>query len=243
MAQIFPKWSNDVPYLATLGIVVGGAVATAGIWWWFSPEHTDVGYQPVQPIEYSHKLHVGTLGMDCRYCHAYVERGPHAGVPATQTCMNCHTQVKKDSPLLEPLRKSWAEGKGNDPIPWKRIHKVPDYAYFDHSAHVGVGFGANRAAIGCETCHGRIDTMERVRQVKPLSMSWCIECHNDPARNLRPVEALTRMGYTPDLEFRDKAQKIAATLLPPGSHSRALTFLADGSHETRASAGCTGCHR
>src|SRR5689334_13976015 len=194
MAQIFPKWTNETPRLITVGSLIGLGATVFAVYWWASPWNTDVGYMPKQPLPYSHKLHAGDLKLDCRYCHAYVERGPHAGVPPTQTCMNCHKQVKTDSPLLEPLRKSWAngEGEGGPPVPWKRIHKLPDYAYFDHSAHMGVGVGENRAAIGCETCHGRIDTMEVVHQVQPLSMSWCLECHSDPARNLRPVEAITR---------------------------------------------------
>lgn len=95
MAQIFPKWWNQTPGLALFGTVVGGGAATFGLYWWGSPWHTDVGYKPRQPVEYSHKLHAGDMAIDCRYCHAYVERGPHAGVPSTQTCMNCHSQVKK----------------------------------------------------------------------------------------------------------------------------------------------------
>src|SRR3954470_19404416 len=136
MAQIFPKWANETPRYVLLSLLGVGGFGTFGVYFWASPYNTDVGYQPKQPIPYSHKLHAGDMQMDCRYCHAYVERGPHAGVPPTQTCMNCHKQVKKDSPALEPLRKSWAE---NTPVPWKRIHKIPDYAYFDHSAHMGVG--------------------------------------------------------------------------------------------------------
>lgn len=243
MAQIFPKWSNDVPRIAVLVLFLGGAVTTFGVWYWFSPLHTDVGYAPKQPIPYSHKLHAGDLGIDCRYCHTTVEKSPHAGVPPTETCLNCHAQVKKDSPKLEALRASWNGGADGGPIHWKRIHKVPDFAYFDHSAHVGVGTGELRAAVGCETCHGRIDTMEVVQQEKPLSMSWCLECHNDPAPRLRPVEAITKMGWGPDLAWRDQALRVAASLFPPGSASRASYVREDGQTVTRASAGCTGCHR
>lgn len=243
MAQIFPRWMNETPRYGLIGTLVLLGFGTFAFYWWASPENTDVGYAPKQPIPYSHKLHVSDLGMDCRYCHTFVERGPHAGVPATQVCMNCHRQVKKDSPLLGALRASWADGADKGPVFWLRIHKVPDFAYFDHSAHVGVGVGANRAAIGCETCHGRIDTMEVVRQVKPLSMSWCIECHSDPAPNLRPVEVLTQMGWTGDLAWRDRAQQIAATLNPPGSLSRAQRSNPDGTVTTIATAGCSGCHR
>lgn len=240
MAQIFPKWTNDTPRLALLGTVVGASALTFAIYWWASPKHTDVGYAPKQPIEYSHKLHAGELGMDCRYCHNYVDKSPHAGVPATATCMNCHSQVKKDSEKLAALRESWEKDTS---IPWVRIHKTPDFAYFDHSAHVGVGVGENRAAIGCETCHGRIDTMKVVRQSEPLSMGWCLECHSNPANNLRPVTEVTTMGFLPDVAWRDRAVQIAKTLNPPGSLTRAQQVKPDGTVITVASAGCSGCHR
>ena len=240
MAQIFPRWSNETPRYIFIASVVLGAAGVFGVYYWASPYNTDVGYMPKQPIAYSHKQHAGDLQMDCRYCHAYVERGPHAGVPPTQTCMNCHSQIKKDSPALEPLRQSWTTGI---PVPWKRIHKIPDFAYFDHSAHMGFGTGENRAAIGCETCHGRIDTMEVVKQSQPLSMSWCLECHSDPALNLRPVAAITKMGWTSDLAWRDKAATIASTLNPPGDLSSVRIAAADGTHKTYATSGCTGCHR
>lgn len=240
MAQIFPRWWNLTPRYILLAMLFGGAALTWSVYWWGSPYNTDVGYAPKQPIPYSHALHAGQLGMDCRYCHAYVERGPHAGVPPTQTCMNCHSQIKTDSQALAPLRESWKSG---NPVAWKRIHKLPDFAYFDHSAHLGVGVGENRAAIGCESCHGRIDTMEVVHQVKPLSMSWCLECHSNPAPNLRPVEAITKMGWSADPAWRDRQVQIAATLKPPGSLTRAQVKLADGSYQTLATAGCSGCHR
>ncbi len=240
MAQIFPRWSNETPRYILLSTLVLSASTIFGVYYWASPYNTDVGYAPKQPIAYSHKLHAGDMKMDCRYCHAYVERGPYAGVPSTQTCMNCHSQVKKDSPLLAPLRESWTTGIS---VPWKRIHKVPDFAYFDHSAHMGFGTGEGRAAIGCETCHGRIDNMEVVRQVQPLSMSWCLDCHSAPAPNLRPVSAITQMGWTGDLAWRDKAATIAAGLKPPGDLAHVSVTAADGTQKTYATSGCSGCHR
>lgn len=243
MAQIFSRSSNRTPTLLMLGTLAGAFVTIFAVYWWASPYNTDVGYKPVQPVAYSHALHAGTLKIDCRYCHIYAERSSFAGVPTTQTCMNCHAHVKKDSPALPLVRASWADGKGTTPIPWKRIHKLPDYAYFNHSAHLGVGVGDNRAGIGCESCHGRIDTMEVVRQVEPLSMSWCIECHVDPAPHLRPLEALTTMGWKQSLPWAEKAKVIAATLHPPGALSSAQKQLADGSYATFATAGCNGCHR
>ena len=243
MAQIFPKWWNKTPALALVGTLMGGGGGAFALYYWASPWNTDVGYAPKQPIPYSHKLHAGEMGMDCRYCHAYVERGPHAGVPATAVCMNCHQQVKKDSEKLQALRDSWEGGNGTKPVQWIRIHKTPDFAYFNHSAHVGVGVGENRAAIGCESCHGRIDQMEVVAQNQPLSMGWCLDCHNDPAPNLRPVDQVTAMGWKGDLSWNEKAARIAKTLNPPGSLSRAAQINDKGELELHATAGCTGCHR
>jgi Class III cytochrome C family len=242
MAQIFPRWTNQTPRLITLGGLVGLGALTFAVYWWASPYHTDVGYAPKQPVAYSHALHAGTLKMDCRYCHSNVEQGSFAGVPPTQTCMNCHSQVKKGSEKLQPIYDSWADGNGTRSVEWVKIHKLPDFAYFNHSAHVGLGVGENRAAIGCETCHGRIDTMEVVRQVQPLSMGWCLDCHSNPAPNLRPVDKVTAMGWKADLEWIAKARQIATTLNPPGSLSGAQKFV-DGHYKTYATAGCSGCHR
>ena len=165
---VFPSWHNRVPPVVFL---VVGPLATLfaifAVWYWFSPKMTDVGYMPEQPVQYSHELHAGQLQIDCRYCHVGVEKTAKAGVPPTATCMNCHTNIKTRSPKLELVRESYAEDIA---IPWIRVHKVADYAYFDHSAHVRVG-------VGCESCHGRIDTMVEVYQEKPLSMGWCYECH------------------------------------------------------------------
>lgn len=243
MAQIFPKWTNETPRLITLGALGGLPVIIFSVYWWASPWNTDVGYAPKQPVAYSHQLHAGELKMDCRYCHAYAERGPHGAVPPTQVCMNCHKQVKKDSPALQVVRDSWKDGTGDESIKWVRIHKLPDFAYFDHSAHLGVGVGENRAAVGCETCHGRIDQMVVVKQNQPLSMAWCIDCHNDPSPNLRPVENITTMGFRPDNAWKDKAQRIAATLNPPGALANAMRTGPDGKTQTFATAGCSGCHR
>lgn len=181
---IFPPWTNMLPVLSVGAVVMGVVGAIAGVWFYFSPKHTDVGYAPEQPIPYSHQLHAGEMAMDCRYCHVNVERTLTASVPPTQVCMNCHAQVKKDSPMLAPLRDSWVTGK---PVPWLRVHKSPDYVYFDHSRHVTRG-------VGCVECHGRIDQMVTVRQEQPLSMGWCLECHRDPASHLRPTKDYPDLG-------------------------------------------------
>jgi hypothetical protein len=150
-----------------------------------SPQATAVGYQPPQPVPYSHALHAGKLGIDCRYCHTTVEVAAHAAVPPTQTCMNCHAKIRAESPKLIPVRESYATGL---PVPWVRVHDLPDYVYFNHSAHV-------RRGVGCVECHGRVDTMEVVTQVERLSMGWCLDCHRNPERHLRPPEVVTRMDW------------------------------------------------
>jgi hypothetical protein len=154
----------------------------------FSPKATDVGYMPTQPVPYSHAVHVGQLGMDCRYCHTGVEKAAHAAVPPTQTCMNCHAKVRANSEKLIPVRESYATGM---PIPWIKIHDLPDHVYFNHSAHVSRG-------VGCVSCHGRIDTMEVVYQAETLSMGWCLECHRNPEKHLRPVEFVTQLDWVPE---------------------------------------------
>lgn len=188
MTVLFPKWTNKLPAALGLAAALAGLSVVFIVWFWFSPKHTDVGYQPVQPVFYSHKLHAGQLGMDCRYCHRLVEVGPHATVPDTETCMGCHRQVKKDSPLLPPLFHASETGR---PVPWVKVHMLPDFAYFSHAVHIA-------ANVGCASCHGRIDEMEVVRQVQPLSMSWCLECHRDPAAQIRPQgTAVTQMDWQP----------------------------------------------
>ena len=201
MTELFPKWTNNVPTAAAVGAVVGLGLVVLVVTHYFSPRHTDVGYAPTQPVAYSHKLHAGLMGFDCRYCHQNVEDGPHATVPSTETCINCHlgTRVKGDSPKLELVRNSAVNGK---PIEWIKVHLLPDFVYFDHSVHVSAG-------VGCVSCHGRIDRMEIVRQEEPLSMSWCLECHMAPQDHLRPVSEVTNMGYEhqPEVAARLVAEK------------------------------------
>jgi hypothetical protein len=215
LAQIFPERVNKLPGRIALSGGMLVILVIAGIWYYGSPEYTDVGYMPVQPVPYSHKLHVGELGLDCRYCHTGVEVSAVAMVPPTQTCMNCHAMIKTDSPKLAPVRDSWETGT---PLRWVRIHKVPDYAYFDHSAHLRVG-------VGCESCHGNVAEMEEVFLAESLSMGWCLECHRNPDPHLRPADALTTMGWEAPANQAELATAIMAKydINPP---------------ET-----CSGCHR
>jgi hypothetical protein len=184
---VFPRWANKTRALA--GVLLGGAplYLTGLVWYGASPKTTDVGYEPKQPVPYSHALHAGQLGLDCRYCHNTVEQAAHAAIPATQTCMNCHQTVWTKSDKLAPVRASW---ETNEPVEWLKVHDLPDYVYFNHSAHVTRG-------VGCVTCHGRVDQMEEVYQKESLSMSWCLQCHRNPEPNLRPPEEVTNMTWAP----------------------------------------------
>ena len=195
----------------------GGALSSAILffWWFGSPEFTDVGYRPEQPVNFSHKLHAGELGMDCRYCHTSVEKSQEAIVPPTQTCMNCHSVVDADSDELAVVRDSWETGK---PIEWVRVHMLPDYAYFDHSVHVTAG-------VGCVSCHGRVDQMEIVMQAEPLSMSWCLDCHREPEKHLRPLNQVTNMEW----------------LMPDNHDELAKRFVKE--RNIKPPEDCTACHR
>ena len=183
----FPPWTNKIKFLVGLAVAGGGFYAFLIMNFGFSPATTDVGYQPTQPVPFSHALHVGELGVDCRYCHTTVEQATHSPIPATQTCMNCHSKIHTESPKLAPVRESWKTG---NPIEWVRVHDLPDYAYFNHAAHV-------TKAVGCVSCHGRVDQLEVVYQHEPLSMGWCLDCHKAPEQHLRPVEHITAMDWKP----------------------------------------------
>jgi hypothetical protein len=213
---IFPRWTNNIPLVVALAGPVVGAGLVGGVWYFFSPKFTDVGYRPVQPVPFSHKLHAGDMGMDCRYCHNTVERAAHAAIPATQTCMNCHKDlVKTDSPKLKLIRDSY---ESDQPVPWIRVHQLPDYAYFDHRPHLAAG-------VGCASCHGRIDQMAVVQMSQPLSMGWCLDCHRDPEPNLRPLDQITNMAWDSALEKYDpKADSARVRAVNPPEH-------------------CSGCHR
>jgi len=195
---IFPRWSNLLlPTAIVVGMVAPLYVALM-VAYGFSPKTTQVGYRPFQPVPFSHALHAGELGMDCRYCHTTVDRAAFAAIPPTQTCMNCHTQIRKDSPKLAEVLESYQQGTSID---WVKVHALPDYAYFNHAAHVNRG-------IGCVSCHGRVDQMEVVTQVAPLSMGWCLECHRNPEPNLRPPAEATNLAWNQQVEL-DREQRLA----------------------------------
>ena len=180
------------------GTILVGTAVTAGVWYYFTPKYGRVGYQPIQPVPFSHAVHAGQLGMDCRYCHTGVEKSWFSNIPAASTCMNCHSQVLKDDPRLAPVRESAATGK---PIQWIQIHKLPEFAYFNHSVHVNRG-------ISCVECHGRIDQMDEVYHAKPFTMSFCLECHRHPELKLRPLNKITDLGWQPPADQAVQGERI-----------------------------------
>jgi menaquinone reductase, multiheme cytochrome c subunit len=211
----FPRWTNKAVQLAGALLGVAPIYLVGLVWYGASPKTMAIGYMPDQPIPYSHALHAGDMGLDCRYCHNTVEKSAHASIPPTETCMNCHTRVKTKSPRLEPLRDSWESGK---PVVWTEVHHVPDYVYFNHSAHVTRG-------VGCVSCHGRVDEMKQVFQHEELSMGWCLDCHRAPENHLRPVSEVTNMQWA-----APEGQLESGTRLKEANHINPPTD-------------CTTCHR
>jgi len=185
---VFPKWSNKVILGVLLFLAIFPLYAGALIPYALDPVALHVGYMPTQPVPYSHAVHVGQLGIDCRYCHNTVENAGFAAIPPTETCMNCHTNIHPASPKLAPVRESWRTGK---PIEWVKVHDLPDYVYFNHAAHVNAG-------VSCVSCHGQVNHMEVVYQAKPLNMAWCLECHRSPEVHLRPRDKVTQLDWKPE---------------------------------------------
>jgi len=186
MAQVFDRSSNA---LARMSLVLTGLIVIAlGValdQLQRSPWVTKQGQRPDQPIPFSHKHHVEGLGLQCQYCHTQVEKAAYAGIPPTKTCINCHAQIWTNAALLEPVRQSWATGAS---IQWIRVHDLPDYVYFNHDIHVNKG-------IGCASCHGRVDEMPLMYQQNTLQMEWCLNCHRNPAVNLRPTSEIYNMAW------------------------------------------------
>jgi hypothetical protein len=188
MPQIFSPTTNTISRFTVFGSVFflallawGGSVLNR------SDYSTQAHTTHAQPVQFSHEHHVSGLGIDCRYCHTSVEESSFAGIPPTQTCMNCHSQIWANSPFLAPVRESWRTGK---PIAWTRVHNLQDFVYFNHSIHVQKG-------VGCVTCHGRVDRMPLMRQENSLLMEWCLNCHRQPERYVRPREYVFRMDWEP----------------------------------------------
>jgi hypothetical protein len=199
VAQIFRPWANTVARVILVAILVGPflliGLAYAVI---RSPYATGQNITLNQPVPFSHKHHVGDNGIDCRYCHTSVENSPFAGLPPTTTCMTCHSQLFASADILAPVRSSLTQHK---PIHWQRVHRLPAYVYFDHSVHIAKG-------VGCTTCHGHVETMPLMRQAAPLTMGWCLDCHRNPAPNLRPQSQIFSTTWMPPRDQLEQGRKL-----------------------------------
>jgi hypothetical protein len=216
MASLFRPKHNTLAKLSLL-VVAGGAAGGVGGLLFYVRSPVARGMQdPVeQPIQFDHRHHTRDEGIDCRFCHSTVDRSPHAGIPSTQLCLNCHSQIWNQSPLLDPVRRSFIEGQ---PLEWKKVNDVPDFVYFNHSIHVNKG-------VGCVTCHGRIDQMAAVEKAQPLTMSWCLDCHRNPEKNIRPVEEVTNMAWRPEGDPAEAGKQYAEL------------------NQVHTRTSCTTCHR
>lgn len=219
MPQVFHRSTNVLARLS----IFGGVFFAAGALWLISaldrsPYNTGAFQALDQPVQFSHKHHVGDDGIDCRYCHTAVETSASAGLPPTETCMNCHSLLFADSPYLEPVRRSWETGT---PLRWRRVHDLPDFVYFNHSIHVNKG-------VGCAECHGRIDEMPQTHQVARLQMAWCLDCHRNPEAVLRPREEIFDMAWEHPHDQADRGAELAREY---GTPSEAVLT------------SCSTCHR
>jgi len=213
---LFPPWANIVAKASLIALACTLVGVPMALMAWVRTPNATRRYQPVaQPVAFDHRVHVTGEHIDCRYCHFSAERSSSAGIPPTTTCVACHSQTWMQSATLAPVRQSMETGR---PLEWNRVDALPGFVYFNHAIHVNKG-------VGCETCHGRVDRMGQVYQAQPMTMSWCVSCHRNPAPNLRPVAAMTTMGYVPPVP-----QAQLGPTLVRDYHVRQLT-------------NCTTCHR
>jgi cytochrome c7-like protein len=201
MSQIFHRSTNIWSKVSILGgLVFAGFLGWVVVTIAWSGYVTGQGVTVDQPVQFSHAHHVGSMGIDCRYCHTTVETSTSAGIPPTKTCMNCHSEIFANSPYLEPVRASFASGK---PLQWTRVNDLPDFVYFDHSIHVNKG-------VGCTTCHGPVDRMPLMWQAQSLQMEWCLDCHRNPEQYVRPRDAVFRTDYQPPANQRQLGARLVA---------------------------------
>jgi hypothetical protein len=204
MPQLFPAAANSVLKWTLIGVPLGALLLAAGrILWVRSPWVTGEGRNVEQPLQFSHAHHVGGYGIDCRYCHASVERAGFADIPPTETCMSCHSQVWTGAAMLEPVRASLASAK---PLRWNRVNQIPDFTYFQHDIHIAKG-------VACQECHGRVDRMPLMAQARNLRMSFCLDCHRDPAARLRPPAGVFAMQASPGRLDPDSARRMGLELM------------------------------
>lgn len=218
MSQIFHKSFNT---LSKASVVLGGLLAASGIAWLLganrAPYISLINVPREQPVPFSHKHHVGGLGIDCRYCHTSVEEAAQASIPSTKTCMTCHSQVWTNAAMLEPVRQSY---QNDQSIPWLKVHDLPDFAYFNHSIHIAKG-------VGCQTCHGQVDQMPLMMRKNTLNMEWCLTCHRAPEKFLRPREEVFNMNWT----------------LPKGQTQEQLGAELVEQYHVQKLTNCSTCHR
>ena len=216
MAQLFRREANTVARVSIAGALLALiAVAFLVTGFNLSAYNYRVGVPREQPVPFSHRHHVSGLGIDCRYCHTSVEVSAFAGIPPTETCITCHSQIWAQSPMLEPVRSSYRTGES---LHWTRVHDLPGFVYFNHSIHVNKG-------IGCSTCHGRVDQMPLMWKVNNLQMGWCLDCHRQPEKFIRPREAVFQMDYTP----------------PPNQHELGVKLVRE--YNVHKLDDCYTCHR
>jgi cytochrome c7-like protein len=216
MAQVFPRLL--VLQLKLWALAALGFVFVVLLAWRISiAPHPAIGTPAEQIVPFSHKHHVGDIGLDCRYCHTAVEQSAFAGIPPTHTCMTCHSELFTQQPMLAPVVQSFASG---DSLQWNRIHDLPDFVYFNHSIHIAKG-------VGCATCHGPIDRMPLTWRVAPLTMQWCLDCHRAPEKYLRPVERVFDMAWRPSGDQLALGRRLVAAY---HIHKSSLTD-------------CSTCHR
>lgn len=216
MAQIFHPSTNTISKVS----IFGGVFIVGGLLWLMgalnrSPYVTQANVVREQPVPFGHKHHVAGLGLDCRYCHTSVEDAAFAGIPSTKVCMTCHSQIWTEAPMLEPVRESW---RTDSSIPWTRVHDLPDFAYFDHSLHLAKG-------IGCSSCHGPVDQMPLMWRDNTLNMEWCLACHREPEKFVRPRESVFDSNYVP----AEPQEQLGARLVEE--------------YHIKGRTNCSACHR
>lgn len=217
--QIFHRSTNTIAKVSLIGAIFFlGFVGWAFSSLMRSPYATGQGVVIKQPVPFSHQHHVAGLGIDCRYCHTSVEQSAFAGIPPTQTCMNCHNQIWTNADLLEPVRSSYAN---NVPIEWNRVHDLPDFVFFNHSVHVAKG-------VACVTCHGQVDRMPLMFQQASLQMEWCLDCHRDPGKFVRPREEVFNVNWEPPADPAER-QALQARLVKE--------------YNVQSLMSCSTCHR
>lgn len=201
MGQIFHRSSNTISKVSLFGgLLLLVFLGHISITIFRSPFMTQVNIARDQPVPFSHKHHVGGVGIDCRFCHTSVEQSSFAGIPSTEICMKCHSVIWNDSPTLAPVRESFQTGKS---LAWTRVHDLPDFVYFDHSIHVAKG-------IGCVSCHGQVDRMPLTWKVNTLHMEWCLNCHRHPEDFVRPKDEVFNMNWVSKNQ-KEEGQELVKT--------------------------------